>query len=71
MKVSMNGLRKNIAREFNEALSTVTGEIWENFDEDDKEKWHELRSSLAFLLLVHGDDMEEIDPDKWLSEIPE
>jgi hypothetical protein len=80
MKVSMNGLRRNLARDFNGAFKTLTyadkwnDSLWSQLDESDKDKWHQLRQSIAFLLLVHdadyGDDFSELDPDEYLVLLP-
>jgi len=72
INVSLDGLRRTIARGFNNVLRTVNdGEIWEKLDETDKEAWHELRQHLAFLLLCNGDEMTELDPDQLLDLPPE
>lgn len=75
MKVSINGLRRKIAQDFNRVLKTVNHEfIWgTEFDEDDKENWHKLREDLAFLLLIHDDhgEMDELNPDDLLDIPPD
>ena len=74
MKVSINGLRRKIAQDFNQVLKTVNQElIWgTEFDENDKENWHKLREDLAFLLLIHDcGEMDELNPNELLDIPPD
>ena len=75
--VSVDGLRRSIAKSFNKLVEIRLEFVKDRdgLDYDEAETLRDLRQDLATLMLLYSEDpadlMSELDPDQLLVEIPD